>query len=268
MPQHGFLLQAMKLTAPPSLNEVHELCELGTVGLDVALGEAVHSRWHQVAISSSQLYSAGVFILCCEHSFLTKGLHTLVVAICSITAGVYHRKETAWVLEDDSNSVKIVHLFDGRIVAMPHRCDRLRYLTFTQEVEHVKVVNQHVVEYAAAGSQVLKWRQRVVPAAGFYHFQLTNCAAINLALELAEVTVCATLVAANKRQVLALGKLNCLDHLIELVRDWLFGQNCLIILQCLHDVWEMGVSGRRDDHGIHAVESLVGQFRRPLTVPF
>ena len=162
--------------------ELHKLRELGSVGLQVLLGEAVHGRRSQVSCTCGQLHCAGELIVGCQHSRLAEDFDALVVAVGSIRTGVDHGHHAAGVLEHDRTCVDVLHLFNLGVVAMPDGPDRFWLLSIAQNVKHVEAVDQRVLEDAAAGSEIFQWGEWVVTAARLDQLQFAHCACIQLLL--------------------------------------------------------------------------------------
>ena len=147
-------------------------------GLVVALWEAVHSRWHKMAIGGRELNGAGQLVLGRQHATLTERLDALIIAIGGIAAGVHHCNQTTGIFEHHCTHIDITHRFDFGVVAVPSGRDRFWYLTTTEEVKHVKVMDQHVMKDSAAGAEVFHGRKGIVSAASFEQLQVPNCSCI------------------------------------------------------------------------------------------
>ena len=72
-------------------------------------------------------------------------------------------------------------------------------------------------------------------------------------LQRSEVAICSALVAREGSDSF---QLHCFDHLVQLVRDGLLGQDGFVGTQGLHDVGKVHVRRRGDDHCIHVSERL------------
>mmetsp|Transcript_80898 Transcript_80898/g.204489 ORF Transcript_80898/g.204489 Transcript_80898/m.204489 type:complete len:546 (+) Transcript_80898:859-2496(+) len=251
VPQHLLLLRLVRLALRACLDQVQELRELDPVRLPVAFGEAP-LRWrHQVPVGVCELDGACHLVLRREHTPRTKGLHALVVAIGCIAARVSHREESTGILGDNRHGVEVAHLLDLCIVAVANRQNGLWCLTSGEPILHVKVVDQHVLEDAAACSEILQRWQRVVAAAGLHHLQLPDGPLVQLALQCNEVPVTTALVTTHKRQVVLQGQVHGLLHFAHRVRDWLLRKDGLLRSQRLDNEGEVRVCRGGNDDDVH-----------------